>query len=580
MNQLAEDWLENDGGHSFESDFQALQDFIKELPNANDVDKAWNLKDGKKRLSEGVPLQELKDKYWFYDEMAFLRDQILQNVPLEKRSHVLNEINGILNESLGHQRYLKLARMKEVLKAVEVFRRDQSLLRHKMWRAEHHLGQGVRVLKILISEDQARFKKEYEGVFTSKFWGNVYGLFSRDYPNFVRSFPFSTEEELLLRFKGYDELGRFLTGMKSSAEKDVINFLGEFFSDSDQARYISEAKGISDQSPEKMVLFLHKLHDAKEKNKDQAKEGFARVGRLASSGDVGAALSEWDSLTKKFGSHLGRSLGVAKFIRELEVTHSDEERIKNELKTAKGKKKDQLREKLKKVDPTSLELDRPSDSSQKEKQILDIESDINSCLSRNDFGSARSAARRLRGLDSARYSKEIDQIRWLEKKHREEPDSDVDSEDVDMSTERQTKRLFYDKCLYHMEQVSKKCSELKIPDDGPEFWGIEGVRNRVKRLKDMGKFSDYKRFNASDPHVPSTEQAGGFKFRWLDLKTGTSLTGASAQAGIKFLDRFKDSGYELAALAGAFSINWRSSDDPVYSPREFVRVIQAERAKV
>ncbi|MCF7918264.1 hypothetical protein K9L27_04725, partial [Candidatus Gracilibacteria bacterium] len=119
-----------------------------------------------------------------------------------------------------------------------------------------------------------------------------------------------------------------------------------------------------------------------------------------------------------------------------------------------------------------------------------------------------------------------------------------------------------------------------IPKDDPHYWGLEGVRHRVAWLKKNHLWSDYKRFNESDKNMPSKTYAEGFRFRWLDLKTGTNLSPPRAEDGLRYLDRFEQSGYPIAALAGAFSVNWKGASSPVYKPEQFILMVEQELSRV
>ncbi len=566
---------------NFHVAYQTISDFIHQLPHANDLDKAWDLSDAEKRLKAGDPLEKLKEKYVFYDRIAAVRDQILQNIPAEKRGVILGEINKIVDESMGSRRYLKMEKLQRVEQVILDFLRDQTLLKHKLWRTHSPPSDvGTQILKVLITEDDERFKKEYEAVFTPKFWDGIYGIFSKDCPHVVKAFPFLTENDFLSGFMSLDQLKGFLENLKNSAQEDAKHMLRDFFSDSDTQKQLSKLNALSLQKPARIVKFLHEIHGQKENHRLEAKQLLARAQSRHLSGDCQAAKSEIDALEKKQGKNVIRAIGGQKFMSQLFVDLANEERIKKEIKSARGVRKEKLRHKLtaSKKGKVEAEFDE-KDEAKKEKQVQDISVAIKECLGRNDFSGARAAARRLRNLDRQKENQEIKKINEALRKSKEEEDTD-ESKKVDISIEKQKKIKFLEKCIEHMKKVFEQCDMLGIPKDDPNFWGIPGIRGRVAWLKKNGMFETYKKFNASDPHVPSTAQAGGFKFRWLDLKMGTSLTISSAESGIGFLDRFKESGYALAALAGAFSINWKGVSDPVYSPVKFMSLVRDELGRV
>ena len=132
----------------------------------------------------------------------------------------------------------------------------------------------------------------------------------------------------------------------------------------------------------------------------------------------------------------------------------------------------------------------------------------------------------------------------------------------------------------HAQKVMEECGQLGIPKDSEEFWGIHGVRNRMQYLKDKGLWSNYQRFNSSDRNMPSKTHEGGFRFRWVNLTTGTNLNTTNAQRGIEYLRQRKESGYQIAALGGAFSVNWKGHSSPVYKPERFISFVEAELSRV
>ena len=80
--------------------------------------------------------------------------------------------------------------------------------------------------------------------------------------------------------------------------------------------------------------------------------------------------------------------------------------------------------------------------------------------------------------------------------------------------------------------------------------------------------------------MPSRTHEGGFRFRWVNVNTGSNLTLSSAQRGIEYLTQRKESGYAIAALGGAFSINWKGHSSPVYTPDRFISLVEAELGRV
>ncbi len=530
---------------------EAQKEYLKRLVEScgyfSPRDRSFHLS----QIEEGITTEE---KINFYMQAAQLREEILQNVSAHKRPIILNQINAVLDESLGESRGLKLQRLEEIGRAIRDFQENKTLLRHKLFRTQNLPGGlGNDVLKVLMAEDEERFHHEYELVFTPKFWGRVYGLFSRDYPNVVKSFAYKTEEDFLKTFTSLDELPGFLINLKSAAEKDVKESVKSFFSAEKSKKYLDRFSLISSKDPDKIVDFLHFLCKEKEKNKGEAREIFAWAEKLALQGKLKEAKSEIEIIQKRFGKNAIKELGLHGFIGHLALDLEAEE--KAEKKKAVTKK-------------------------QKTERLL---GGIEACLAQKDFSGADILVDQLKKWDEFKAASEKKRITKIKEEDAKPNEAANDNEGnlENVSMEKKLKIEFLERSREHMHQVIEMCKKLGVPEEDPKYWGVEGIRNRVKILRDMGKYDLYKGFNDDDPHVPSTEQAGGFKFRWLDLRTGPNLTRQTAESGIGFLKQFKEgTGYELAVLAGAFSVNWKNPDDPVFTPGEMLSKIEGELTRV
>ena len=556
---------------------EAIEVFIQSLPHASPEDKAWNLQDAQKRLAEGESIEDLKQKYAFYDGIAVLRDQMLANISPEKRRPVLQQIQDIIEvRTDGTGREMKREKIETIKQAVELFLKEQTLRRHRVWRTQHLPPLGVQVYKALLAKDADRFKSEYEDVFTKDFWSGIYGIFSKDFPSVVKAFPYPTENDFLSAFTSLDELKNFLENLKNSAENDVKTNVSEFFSEEEAKALLERLKNVKLQKPADLIKLLHEVHDTKVKKTEDAKRSFENLRRLNISRDFEAAYSELESMEKKFGKGVMSGLGQQRFRDGLMVDYAREQKLKKEAEKAKGAKKLKIEKKIEEQKNTeaSRETKEKLTKAEKEEKSKTLNTQIDECLERNDFIGAKAAVRRLERVDqeaSNQAMKRINEEAQKDSKEREKP-----AESIDTSFEKQMKVEFLERCIEHMKKVLDQCNVLGIPKDDPAFWGMDGVKNRVAWLQKNGLYETYKKFNGSDPHVPSTAQAGGFRFRWLDLKTGQRLTASSAESGIKFLKRFKDSGYQLAVLAGAFSMNGKGGSDPVYSPEKYMRMVQEE----
>ena len=139
-----------------------------------------------------------------------------------------------------------------------------------------------------------------------------------------------------------------------------------------------------------------------------------------------------------------------------------------------------------------------------------------------------------------------------------------------LSAAKAKKVEFLELSIRHAREVLKSCAEIGIPAEDPDFWSQKGIINRVQWLRENGHWKEYCRLNANDKNMPKAIQAGGkFRFRWLDSR-GDELTFARAQSGITYLNRYKESGYRLAAMGAAFSMNWKSIDSPLFTPQQFI----------
>jgi len=163
------------------------------------------------------------------------------------------------------------------------------------------------------------------------------------------------------------------------------------------------------------------------------------------------------------------------------------------------------------------------------------------------------------------------------KKEDEEKKTDKTEDKIDLGGEKQRILEFYDKSIEHAQKVIEECPNWGVRPDDIDYWGQEGVKNRMSLLKKRNTWSDYVRFNSSDKYIPSNARGDGFRFRWLNANTGSRISAAGADSGIKYMQRYKESGYQLCVLAGAFSIDWAGSDSTVDTPVRFLEKMQSLR---
>ena len=161
-----------------------------------------------------------------------------------------------------------------------------------------------------------------------------------------------------------------------------------------------------------------------------------------------------------------------------------------------------------------------------------------------------------------------------EKKEKEREEK-LENDGSGLSAEKKLILDFYEKIIEHAEKVIEECPSWGVDPNDIDFWGREGIKNRTHMLKKRGQWNDYVKFNSNDPNIPSNARGDGFRFRWLNVNTGSRISGGGADAGIKYMQRYKESGYMLCALAGGFSIDWTGPDSMTYTPVEFLEKMHA-----
>ncbi len=490
-----------------------------------------------------------EDKINFYIQAAKLREQVLQNVPPHKRPAILNKINSVLDEHTGEGRGIKLQRLEEIGQAIELFRSDQTLLRHKMWRSQHLPSElGNQVLKTLISDDLERFNREYEQVFTPKFWGKIYGVFSRDFPEFVKSFPYPEEADFLEAFTSLEELPKFLVKLKTAAEKDTKKMLKSFFNKKAAAGYLEKLQIISSKDPEKIVHFLHELCEEREKNRREAQSILAWAEKLALAGELEAARSEVEIVQKRFGDVAIKGGGG---IIEHLSWDLEKKAKKAKLEEKKAKLKDQRKERL----------------------MIGIDS----ALKRENFDGARILARQLQDLDHEEGEKAFQRIEDTEESQEQVVIQEGEESKENMSEGRRESIKFYEGTMEMLKGVMEEAEKMHIGANDEKWWCD---LNRQKLLRDRGLYEKYRDLNNGDPFMPSTKQAGGFRFRWFDFKAGNRLNFENAKSGNIYLGRLKQSGYGLVVLAGVFSMNWQNPKDPIFTPQKMLEIVKRKLSEL
>lgn len=549
--------------------------FVDGLRYLDDLDKYWaRAKDAPQLLSEGVSLETLKDKYKFYDDLAALEVQILENVSKEKHQDIRNIIRRITSKpSQGREREMKLEHVLKIKRTVEALRQHQTslqfLVKQHVTSGDVHFG----VAQILHKEAFEEARK----VFSDRFWRLTDEMTPDDFPNFTTEFNFALQETFV-ETQALEGLKKWSEKLKSAALRDATEIVAVLFSEDQRLSEMATIKQLSEQKPAKILACLLALKKRQEKHKEAARRDLNQVKKYVSDRDPKSAHRELEEMRKRYGGNIAEVFHEEKFVAKLMLTLTRVKKLEDQIASQKDdRKKAQLIEQLRELqkDDNFVLPQHPG-----KKEASDFIEAINQARRQGDLGSAESFARKLMKFDRARGTRTLADIQ------REKQTADISEErksetnNIETSETKELKIEFLEKCIEHAESVIEACNELGIPKDSADFWGLEGVRNRVAWLKKNGLWHTYQTFNQSDRNMPSREYAGGFRFRWLDMRTGTNLTYSRAENGIEYLNRYEESGYPLAALAGAFSVNWKGASSPVYTPERFTSLANEELSRI
>ena len=553
--------------------------FIDSLSYLDDVDRYWARKDAKESLAKGEDSNELKEKYQFYDQIAELQQQIVKNIPSSKQEEVLNIIRQVTSKPTGgSDRQMKLEHVLRVKRTVDAFRENQVtlqfLVQEKITSGNVHFG----VAQIL-SED---LFKNVEKMFPDRFWKLSDKMTPGDFPNFTVAFNFALKESFT-HGESVSKLKDFSEKIKKSILEDAEGTLSEFFSPKAKSAHLQSLKKISADKPVKFLEKMLEIQSQREKQESESQKEFQHVHNLFTSKNPKGAKGIVDTLKKKFGDNVFDSLRQKGFITKLETIllriGALEKQLKSEENPTARKKIEQQLSKLQEPEKTVVQdVATPEDG---KKKIQNILQEIDTYRQQGDLKSAEHSAQKLRSLDAERAAKELAKIKSAQAKKDSQSEKKEESSEVSESSEMKQKKIqFLEMTKEHARKVMEECGQLGIPKDSEAFWGLHGVRNRMQYLKDNGLWSAYNRFNSSDRNMPSRTYEGGFRFRWVNLDTGTNLNTTKAQRGTDYLRQRKESGYAIAALAGVFSVNWKGHSSPVYTPERFISFVEAELSRV
>ncbi len=423
------------------------------------------------------------------------------------------------------------------------------------------------------------FKEHYSGVFSKEFWKNLSATNPMELPNFTVEFNFQTEDDFLTKMSLKD-IKSLPKKLKKTLLNDSIEILSEFFSADENKKELSDLNSISEKNPAKLLKKVSNLRKTQNRNRDNSKKNLSRIKQLYFDKDTKTASAELDLFRKKYGKNVLHSLMEDRFESMVDLRLMRIKSLEKQLKvTSDTKKKKHIQDQLAELCiKRKNHCDLDMSAAERKTRVFTIEKEVKSARVSGDLQGAKAKAKTLRGLNDVKAELLISEInREIEKRNEKDLDNDGENK-VNTSVEKQKKIEFFEKALDHAKGVKEACSQIGIPTDDPKFWKNEGLKNRVGWLKDHGFYETYQKFNSSDPNIPSNAQ-NGFRFRWMD-GVGDNLNYGGAEKGIQYLQRYKESGYILAALAGAFSISWKNADSPTYTPDEFMTKITEQMNKV
>jgi hypothetical protein len=422
------------------------------------------------------------------------------------------------------------------------------------------------------------FKESYDSVFTPEFWSGAEKLNPMDFPNFTSAFNFTTESDFLSRFS-LAKLKKFPKKLKKALMSDGGELLETFFSPSVRTQYKSKLKGLSEKEPAKIIDLLLEIKGVQEKQKQEAFRDLKRAKNLFLEKDPKAAEKEVALMKKKYGSEVLDFMLEHQFALTLELRMMQVSELEKRLKsTSDPTLRKSIQERLASLCDEAAQSCEYLKKEEREARIQMIESEVQKQRSAGDFYGSLSSAKKLRGLNDIRAELLISEIK-REIEAREEDGNPDKKNEQNEDVGKKKKIEFLEKSIEHAQKVKEACDQVGIPKDDAAFWSPEGIKNRVKWLKDHGLYDMYQRFNSSDPNMPKDAQVGGFRFRWMDSR-GDELNMGRAEQGLLYLQRYKESGYILAALAGAFSVAWKSASSPTYTPDRYITEVKEQLLKL
>lgn len=511
--------------------------------------KAWAKKDLRERV--GGQENDLMQKYVFYDRMAKFREDILQNVAPSKRPAVHRIIDELLNQSThGRGREMKAESMKRIEKICREYASNKSLLRFTLERFEGAVGQ--KVYSVLNKDDRPKYEKYYEKVFTPEFW-NLWenaSITPQEFPHIRSEFlyfsPLDLQQHVTL-----SEVKSIPASFHRAILAEVQDTFRGVFPLAEKKKALADFKSLKPTELHDGLLKLLGLRQKQEKAQVQFLLHRSELEGYIKGEQKESAQKKLEALIKIYGEDV--------------------------LKNYKGKVESLREEKSESKTPNQPQQ---SPDQQRAKLLQNIKHNIFTGTS-TSLDLARNDARKLGSLDPLEAQRQKDRIQEKSQALKAKNESQGNSTDrkEGLGLEKQMKIKFIDGCIEHARKTKEAAAELGVPTDDPDFWSPEGCKDRVAWLQKHGKWDEYKKLNAQDKNIPS-QKKGSMHYRWLDLRTGSNLTAGKAEQGLKYLERYKDSGYRIAALGAGFSVDWKSYGSPTYDPDRFIDMCNAEKARI
>ncbi len=182
--------------------------------------------------------------------------------------------------------------------------------------------------------------------------------------------------------------------------------------------------------------------------------------------------------------------------------------------------------------------------------------------------------------DSEKSDNVIDfKAKRQEKEEGKNEETEDETEVVDESAEKAQKRIEFTKLIEHAEKTKEAAANLNLPNSD-EYW--KESKKRIELLKESSQWPHYQKLNAGDPNIPSNSKkmdGETLRPRWVNVKPN-NLNIKRSEDTCSHLKTLEESGYELSAMMGFFSINWQNENSRLYTPDEYISKMRFELANL